>query len=125
IFPHSNLKVQTNFNGTAYNFLITDPNGVKYYFGGSGATEETYSNNTAYANTLPHPIYIKTAYYLTKIEHPVNGVITFTYDDYYYEMDPTGVTESNAHVLTSTGCVGQGCSCSAPCPSSAEKFIRS
>lgn len=125
IFPHTNLRVQTNFSGTTYNFLVTDPNGIKYYFGGSAATEESYSNNTAYANTQPHPIYIKTAYYLTRIEHPVNGIITFTYENYYHEMDPAGVVESNTHVTTSSGCVSAYCNCPTPCPAPGEKFVRS
>ena len=57
--------------------LITDSNGIKYYFGGTGATERTRSDlSGASWNTLQNPI---TAYYLVKIQNPVLDEINFTY----------------------------------------------
>lgn len=53
-------------------FLITTPDGVKYYFGGTNAVEETSSN--------VHETVVPTAYYLTKIVHPVNGTILLEYE---------------------------------------------
>ena len=118
IYPHNNLKIQTNFSGTNYTFLITDPNGVKYYFGGSAGTEESYSNNIAYGTSnQPHPIWIKSSFYLTKVEHPVYGLITFTYNDYYHEMDRSSISESEAHISSYSGCG------TSPCPSESKKHV--
>ncbi len=73
--------------------LITDPNGVKYYFGGIGATERTRLDlSGTSANTLQNPI---TAYYLAKIVNPLFDEINLTYlqelSDYNVKI---GTTES-------------------------------
>lgn len=57
--------------------LITDPNGVKYYFGGLNATERTRLDVSGTSfNTLQNPI---TSYYLTKIINPYFDEINFSY----------------------------------------------
>lgn len=57
---------------TQNEFLITTPDGVKFYFGGTNAIEK--SSSTAHSSLIP------TAFYLTKIEHPIKGTILIEYD---------------------------------------------
>ncbi|UUC44803.1 RHS repeat domain-containing protein [Flavobacterium cerinum] len=55
-------------------FCITTPDGIKYYFGGTDACESSFMGShrdNPYANT---------GFYLTKIQHPDNGIILFEYD---------------------------------------------
>lgn len=54
-------------------FCITTADGVKYFFGGENATETSFLGNR-----IDNP-YVPTAYYLTKIQHPINGSITLEY----------------------------------------------
>jgi hypothetical protein len=73
--------------------LITDANGVKYYFGGIGATERTRLDVSGSSfNTLQNPI---TAYYLVKIVNPLQDEIYLSYlqesGDYNVK---TGTSES-------------------------------
>ncbi|WP_395054668.1 hypothetical protein [Flavobacterium sp.] len=57
-------------------FIITSPDGVKYYFGGSNAIEfETGTSQTPCSSCGS-----ATAYHLTKMEHPINGTILFDYE---------------------------------------------
>ncbi len=55
-------------------FLITTPDGVKYYFGGQ-ETEQTMT----FSGHRGSSFLSNTGFYLFKIEHPVNGVIEFEY----------------------------------------------
>jgi hypothetical protein len=59
--------------------LITDPYGVKYYFGGVNATEETQSRSIDGSQFWMNTGGI-TSFYLHKIEHPINGEIFLEYD---------------------------------------------
>lgn len=61
-------------------FVITTTEGIKYYFGGSDATEETsrryiFNGSQSSSDTTVGV----TAFYLTKIEHPISGIIFFEY----------------------------------------------
>lgn len=67
------LKIETIGVFTQSNkFVITTPNGVKYYFGGINATEST----SIRLNPLGSGI---TSYFLYQIEHPVSGNIFYEY----------------------------------------------
>jgi hypothetical protein len=55
-------------------FLVTTPDGVKFYFGGVNAVERTFNNS----NDNSSPI-ADVGYYLTKIIHPDYGEIFFEY----------------------------------------------
>jgi hypothetical protein len=57
-------------------FIITTPDGVKYYFGGI-ATEYTRMVSGNIHNTVD----ANTGFYLFKIEHPINGIINFYYKE--------------------------------------------
>lgn len=62
--------------GTIFTFIITTPDGVKYYF---QETEETMLNTYGAGHNPPS---IKTtAWYLNKIVHPKGDEIYFTYSD--------------------------------------------
>ncbi|NTS39870.1 hypothetical protein HRG84_03055 [Flavisolibacter sp. BT320] len=125
LLPYKNIKVQTNFSGTNYTFKITDGEGVQYFFGGTSATEETYSNNTAYANKLPHPPFIKTSYYLHTIVNPYGDSILLDYQSYEHKMDPQDYTQVNRVVTQNNTCTGDcAASCSVPCPPTSQ-IIRS
>jgi len=52
------FKYAYNFSGTDWNFRITTPDGVSYFFGGSGATEKTKKDRCAVNYSIPiylHP----------------------------------------------------------------------
>lgn len=70
IGPASDLKTRLR---QSREFCITTPDGVKYYFGGDNATETSFLGNR-----IDNP-YVPTAYFLTKIQHPINGTITLEY----------------------------------------------
>ena len=55
-----------------HEFIITTPDGICYYFGGSNACEETKLRH----NDLSSGV---TTFFITKIKHPVNGMILFEY----------------------------------------------
>lgn len=77
-------------SGAQYNFIISTPDGIKYYFGGTGATEKTKKNSYCgrdFSQALPN------AWYLVKIVHPNDEVITFGYKSHSYKYD-TGFTET-------------------------------
>jgi YD repeat-containing protein len=59
-------------------FAITTTDGIKYYFGGTETEETTrlYTTNAVMDSPTNTGV---TAFYLTKIEHPINGVILFEY----------------------------------------------
>jgi len=61
-------------NRMVLTFTITDPNGIKYYFGGSVSAIDF--NSTPSVNKVKT---IPTAWYLTKIESPNNYYITLEY----------------------------------------------
>jgi len=60
-------------------FIITTPKGVKYFFGGTDATEESFSEDKAnQANSGPVAI---TSFYLQKIVHHLGDAIFFEYEN--------------------------------------------
>lgn len=120
LLEHSAIKIIPGVFGTSeFNFCIITPKGDKYFFGGVSGTEYTYSNNTSYANQLPHPSFIPTAYYLVKIISAMGEEILFSYDDYDFSLDPVGITQINNYI--DPGAASQmnsgNWSCSSPiCP---------
>ncbi|HLG39186.1 MAG TPA: hypothetical protein VI461_05930, partial [Chitinophagaceae bacterium] len=80
--PYSNLKIQViggpwNGGGKFSEFIITNTNGVKYRFGGTGAYE--YTVNIQNIKNLSGMSQVRTAFFLKKIELPDGGYINFTY----------------------------------------------
>jgi|GEM_PF-1062944 len=78
---NSNLRIEIDNN--YYNIKITDPNGIKYYFGGA-QYEETISHNVlSLSGTSPH---IKTGYFLNKILAPSGASLDFVYSNINTEI---------------------------------------
>ena len=61
-------------------FLITTPDGVKYYFGGTSAWEDSAMMIRNNGNPDLNSIGGITSFYLYKIEHPLNGTILLDYE---------------------------------------------
>lgn len=87
VFPEDDLYivpilVNNKFDG----WVIRTPDGVKYTFGGSGATESTKSDPTG-AFTSPQEHIKSTTWYLNKVESP-NGedYVTLIYADESYSF---------------------------------------
>ena len=85
------IRIEGYQNSSSWNFRVTDVNGIRYYFGGSNATEKT-KRTTSCGKYKDQPI--ETAWYLTKVEDPnTSEVITFNYTSIEYSYD-NGVSES-------------------------------
>jgi YD repeat-containing protein len=91
ILTYSALKIEQNFTGTAWNFKVTAPDGVQYYFGGTAATETTNKSQTGCGRILPHPA--PTAWYLNEIVHPNRDTVYFGYSMMSYQYE-TGVNQT-------------------------------
>lgn len=71
-------------------FLITTPDGVKFYFGGTSAWEDTAMMIRNNGNPDLNSIGGITSFYLYKIEHPLNGTILLEYETtspHYVQLD--------------------------------------
>lgn len=110
LVPHNNVKVEFNFNSTVWNFKITGPDGIRYYFGGAGATEKTKRLTTC-GKTFAN--YIPVAWYLIRIEHPNGETISFNYTAHSYSYD-TGISEIWTYTNGMWGGGGYGCGATPP-----------
>jgi hypothetical protein len=89
--PYGNLKIEYDFTtDAAWNFKVTTPDGVRYFFGGANATEKTKRDQTC-GKTFD--TYIATSWYLKKIEHPTGDIINLAYNYLEYTYD-NGISES-------------------------------
>ncbi len=81
----SPVKITCNFNGTSWNFMIVDPEGIIYYFGGAGATEKTKADQTC---GKVYSSYVPTVWHLNQIQHPNGESIFFNYiaTEYVYDV---------------------------------------
>jgi YD repeat-containing protein len=108
LIPSNNLKVAYNFsNGAEWNFKITGPDGIMYYFGGAQATEKTKRDQTC---GKLFDQYIATSWYLKKTVHPNGETINFTYDPLEYSYD-IGISETTVRTQNGSGsgtCPGSG-----------------
>jgi len=71
-------------------FVITTPDGVQYFFGGTKATEISFSSGNNHQNSY----YGVTSYYLTRILDPINGEILFDYNTAPEQISFLGRNES-------------------------------
>lgn len=90
LIPAEKYKIQKDLDGTDWNFIITDNNGIEYYFGGTGAVEKTKRLNSC---GKTYNDYITNSWYLVKIKHPNGELINFNYTPLTYTYD-NGVTET-------------------------------
>ncbi len=107
----SDIKIAYDFNGSAWNFKITTPDGVHYYFGGISATEKTKRSSTC---GKTYDYFMPNAWYLKKIAHANGEEINFTYTPHEYLYE-TGSSQTMYWVNSSpiTSCV-ESSSCPTP-----------
>ena len=104
LIPYSNLKIETNTTGGAYNYFnITTPDGVIFKF-----------EETAVTYPIVDPSYIS-SWYLKQIIHPLGDVVTFNYTRITLDQY-SGVTQS-ASVSVASANGSSGC----PSPTSTTK----
>jgi|GEM_PF-984955 len=82
LMKYENLKIEYYFLLGSLNFKVTAPDGVIYYFGGVGATEQTKPPPTNGPCEVNYVRPSETAWYLTKIVHPAGDSIMFRYQGF-------------------------------------------
>jgi hypothetical protein len=112
LIPYSNLKVDVNFlatSGPYYEFVVTNTEGIKYYFGGAGAIDVTSNHNLS--GKLSGFNQVNTGFFLRKMEFLNKDSINFYYSN---------VAIQNYTGLTHTAYEGVGLwSGSSSCPQAA------
>jgi YD repeat-containing protein len=78
LLTHSNIKLESNFGSTDWNFKITTGEGVEYFFGGTAVESTIKQQSGTGCGKIYHSSPV-TSWYLNKIVHPNNDVINFTY----------------------------------------------
>ncbi|MET3982151.1 YD repeat-containing protein [Mucilaginibacter sp. UYP25] len=92
LLTYSALKIEKDFSGGAsWNFKVTTPAGVQYFFGGSTATETTNKYQSGCGKGYPN--FTPTAWYLTKIVHPNHDEVNFLYAPVGFHYQ-TGVNQT-------------------------------
>ena len=92
ILSGQKYKVETNFlTSAAWNFKITDDQGIAYYFGGTNAVEKTKRQSTCGPRNFTDPLPV--SWYLIKIQHPNGETMSFGYQAITYSYD-TGYSET-------------------------------
>ena len=81
LIPYSNLKVQVD--GSYYEIVVTNTEGIKFYFGGLGAVEVTTNHNIS--GKLSGFTQINTGFFLRKIEFFNRDSINFFYSVVNYQ----------------------------------------
>lgn len=106
MMPAQNVKVEKLADAESYTFVITTPDGVKYFFGNK---ETTFMPKEP--GGRPFPIIATSAWYITKIVHPKGDEIYFNYvakrDSYITSKSQTLTVQfpylqldCNRHLLT-------------------------
>jgi len=109
LMNHSNIKLEK----TAENvFIVTDPQGVKYYFGGTGYVEKTRGYSTNGNNRWDR--LSQTGWFLKRIETPENNWIEFDYNDIYLKTRQ-GPSQSMVLAPLQGNSDGVECDISNPC----------
>lgn len=106
----SPLKIVFDSLGTAWNFKITDPQGIVYYFGGTGATEKTKKDQTC---GKLFDSYVPVSWHLIQIQHPNGEAIFFNYTPLEYIYD-TGLAQTMFYGSQGIA-IGGGGSCNQTC----------
>ncbi|WP_037361224.1 DUF5977 domain-containing protein [Asinibacterium sp. OR53] len=92
LIPYSNLKVEVNLTSNVWNFRITTPDGIKYYF---GASESTLTGSGSCSRNDSRGA--SSSWFLTRIENPndPSDFITLTYNTTTYSF-----TSHITHTIT-------------------------
>lgn len=100
--PATNFKIAYNTNtGTdnTWNFSITTPDGIKYFFGGPDAREETKFT----AGAFNYDTYSTNVWYLNKILHPAGYYTTLTYQSKTISSYIVGIAQSQFKLSPDAG----------------------
>ncbi|WP_300567685.1 hypothetical protein, partial [Flavobacterium sp.] len=105
-----NLKIITGSNFLySKTFQIITPAGVSYYFGGSGATEDTTLRFVTDGSVSPNDTNQgTTAFYLTRIQHPTQGSIEFEYGVLPYSVIHLSKDQSYPKLMSVIGFCNPG-----------------
>ncbi|HYH15171.1 MAG TPA: DUF5977 domain-containing protein, partial [Flavisolibacter sp.] len=94
----SNLKFEKDFSATAtWNFKVTTPDGLQYFFGGPAATEKTKKETSC---GKAYNWYQPTAWYLTRILAPTGEEVLLNYEALPLFSFYSGVTETHYYNVT-------------------------
>jgi YD repeat-containing protein len=85
LLTYSGVKIESHIKNTdtGWNFRITTPDGIQYYFGDTMAIDKSSSRQVGSDAGRSYPVAVPTAYYLTKIVHPDGDSIWFSYAKYF------------------------------------------
>ena len=109
LIPYSNLKIQVNGVSPYNEFIVTNTEGIKYYFGGTGGVEVTTNHNLS--GKLSGYQQVNTGFFLKKIELLNGESINFSYSVIGIRQY-TGVT----HSLTKDAGIYDGNCADQTCP---------
>jgi YD repeat-containing protein len=88
-----NLKISRDYDVSSYRFTVTTPDGMKYTFGGNGASERSRTQNGGSGCGYTSYGWTENAWYLTKIKHPLGDSVVFNYNavsfNYYSSFSQT------------------------------------
>ncbi|MEO9802999.1 MAG: hypothetical protein ABJF04_07115 [Reichenbachiella sp.] len=107
VMPYQNLRIEKN---DSLDYIhITTPDGIRYEFGGTGATETSkswYSGTYCQSSSSGYADSVKTAWHLKTIIHPVEGQIDLEYDTASFSYI-AGKTQTYYDTLSSGRPAGQ------------------
>ncbi|HEV8283663.1 MAG TPA: hypothetical protein VGQ09_05095 [Chitinophagaceae bacterium] len=120
LIPYSNLKIQMNGLNPFNEIIVTNTEGIRYYFGGAGAVEVT-TNHTV-GGQLSGFLQINTGFFLRKIKLLNGDSINF-----HYSVIPTRQITGLINTISKPkGCPSHDeCGTIEPCPNSGETFTES
>ena len=106
------IRIQSVGNfATTHEFILTAPDGIKYYFGGSNFVDATFIRNNPILGGI-------TSFYLYKIEEN-NNIIEYSYYTDNSKLQTLSVFESQSYSFQSSfPAYNPGNTCSIPPPSS-------
>lgn len=76
LMPAQELKIESELSSDSFNFIITTPDGVKYYFNDKEITTQRVLGG---GHSIPN--ITVSSWYLSKIVHPKGDEIQFSYND--------------------------------------------
>lgn len=84
---YSKIKIEKKQTGSNvdWDFKLTDENGIKYFFGGTGAIEQS-KNQNAGCPRIDYATFVTVAWHLRRIEYPNGETATYTYIGYNFTV---------------------------------------
>jgi hypothetical protein len=91
---YSKIKIEKKPSGNTvdWDYKLTDENGIKYFFGGTGAIERA-KNQNAGCPRIDYATFVTVAWHLRRIEYPNGETATYTYTGYNFTVTD-GITQT-------------------------------